>query len=143
MMNYPPYKFLIGIDSGVQTGFALYFKPQRKLWFVQTMMVHRAMWLVYRYHRSAPGQLLVRVEDARQAVHGRQADQYRAMGAGSVMRDAKLWEDFLTDMGTPFEMLRPRKQFTKMPADKFRQLTGFTGKTNEHARDAAMLVFGY
>ena len=30
---------------------------------------------------------------------------------------------------------------TKSKADTFKKLTGWTGRTNEHARDAAMLVF--
>jgi hypothetical protein len=138
-----PYKYYIGIDSGVKTGFALYCKPQRKLWFVETLAIHQAMWKVWRWHRSAPGRIFIRVEDARQAVYGRHNDIHKAQGAGSVMRDAKVWEDFLTDIGAPFQMVRPNKTLTKKDSKTFQQVTGFMGKTNEHGRDAGLLVFGY
>jgi len=31
---------------------------------------------------------------------------------------------------------------TKLTADQFKRITGWHGRTNEHGRDAAMLVFG-
>ena len=31
---------------------------------------------------------------------------------------------------------------TKLSAEQFRRITGWTEQTNEHGRDAAMLVFG-
>lgn len=87
--------------------------------------------------------ILVRVEDARQAKYGRQKDAHRLRGAGSVMRDAKIWEDFLTREKIPFEMIRPRKGFTKWKADTFNRFTGWKGRSTSHGRDAAMLVYGY
>ncbi len=67
----------------------------------------------------------------------------KQQGAGSVKRDCKIWEDFLTDLDIPFEMVAPRKGMTKYSAAAFKKLTGYEGKTSEHARDAAMLVFGF
>jgi hypothetical protein len=39
-------------------------------------------------------------------------------------------------------MVAPKNAITKMKAEYFRQLTGYKGKTSEHGRDAAMLVYG-
>lgn len=136
----PKPVFVIGIDSGVQTGFAVWSPSEKKLLVVSTEMIHIALERVKFYARAGA---LVRVEDARLAKYGRQMDAYKLRGAGSVMRDAKIWEDFLTDLKIPFEMLRPRKEFTKLSADTFRRMTGYLETTNEHGRDAAMLVYGY
>lgn len=143
MLKPPPKPvFVIGIDTGVETGFAKWLPAEKRLEIVRTVPIHVAMMLVEPLMDSdMPA--LVRVEDARQAKYGRQMDAYKLRGAGSVMRDAKIWEDFLTDLKIPFEMVRPRKQFTKLSADTFQRITGYMETTNEHGRDAAMLVYGY
>lgn len=97
--------------------------------------------LIRQWHNTRSG-MLVRVEDARQATWNRKEDVHRAKGAGSVMRDASIWEDFLEDLGIDYEMVRPRKEFTKWKENAFRSLTKFKGRTSEHARDAALLVYG-
>ncbi|HEY4208002.1 MAG TPA: hypothetical protein VGM31_14360 [Puia sp.] len=140
MIARKQYRIVIGIDTGVETGFAMWDKELRRLVIVESRMIHEAMDTVKGFAGPAT---LVRVEDARQAVYGRQNDAHKLKGAGSVMRDAKIWEDFLTGLGLDFEMLRPRKQFTKLSSEAFQKITGWAGRTNNHARDAAMLVFGY
>ena len=37
----------------------------------------------------------------------------------------------------------PKRNITKMSQEYFKQLTGWKKQTNEHSRDAAMLVFGF
>lgn len=64
------------------------------------------------------------------------------MGAGSIKRDAKIWQDFLEDGKYNFEMVAPKNNTTKLRADVFSKMTNWKDKTNEHSRDAAMLVFG-
>ena len=88
------------------------------------------------------GELFVFIEDPRKAVYKRQDDIHKAQGAGSVKRDATIWEDFLTDKRIPFAMVRPVKEMTKWSDAYFRKVTGYTGQTSVHARDAAMLVYG-
>lgn len=48
----------------------------------------------------------------------------------------------MKDEGIEFRALPPTKGATKMSAEAFRDLTGWRGRTSEHSRDAAMLVFG-
>jgi hypothetical protein len=72
------------------------------------------------------------------ANHGREALQ----GAGSVKRDCNIWEEFLTEKRIPFEAVAPKHNVTKLRADAFRNITRWEGRTNEHERDAAMLVYG-
>ena len=70
------------------------------------------------------------------------AELGRAQGAGYVKAHCQIWEDFLTDYQIPFEAIAPRRNVTKLSADQFARITGYKGRTSEHARDAAMLVYG-
>ena len=64
------------------------------------------------------------------------------MGAGSVRRDCEIWEEFCNHYKIPFDAVPPRKGLTKWDADTFAKVTGYKGRTSNHARDAALLVFG-
>ncbi len=140
----------VGIDTGVHTGYAVYDSNEKALLDVGCDMVHRVMQIVnglsMKDHREG-GKIRVRVEDARKRTwygfHTAKEDRARLQGAGSVKRDAQIWEDFLTDLGVDFEMVAPKNNATKLTSESFRKLTGWNGKTNEHGRDAAMLVYGY
>ena len=70
--------------------------------------------------------------------------EYRGklMGAGAAKRDAKIWEEFLQDYGIPYEAHKPQARGTKWSAETFANVTGYKGRTNEHNRDAALLVYG-
>lgn len=129
---------VIGIDCGKNTGFAVWNNIAKKLYRVETMPIHRAMLEVLK---CDPADVLIVVEDARQVRF--KVAAVRAQGAGSVKRDASIWDDFLTDMGYRHIMARPNKRGTKWSADQFKLHTAWTGRTSEHARDAAMLVYDY
>lgn len=135
-------ELIIGIDTGVQTGFATYQRSTKRIGLVQTLSIHAAMAIV-REHKDGGDNIFIRVEDPRRAIFGRKLEGFKLRGAGSVMRDAKIWEDYLTDLKIPFEMVRPRKGFTKLNAQVFGQITGYWQPTSQHGRDAAMLVYGY
>ena len=140
----------IGIDTGVHTGYAVYDSRIQQLTAVGTDKIHNVMQLVSGLNdvsKEKGDNIRVRVEDARKRTwygfHTAKQDRARLQGAGSVKRDAQIWEDFLTDLGVDFEMVAPKNNATKLTAESFRQLTGWAGKTNEHGRDAAMLVYGF
>lgn len=135
----------IGIDTGVNTGVAVWDSDKKKFIEIQTLMIHQAMHLVGRWWTickvNAKGVKVV-FEDARlRKWYGFDASK-KMQGAGAVKRDAKIWEDFLTDLGIPFVTKHPLKGMTKLDADPFKRLTGWNGRTSHHSRDAAMLVFG-
>lgn len=132
---------LIGIDPGVNTGYAEYLPSEGKLLAVGTVKIHEAMATIRRAHERGES-MRVLFEDARLrkwfGTKGREALQ----GAGSVKRDCKIWDDFLRDLGVCFQMVGPQSGATKWDAARFAQVTGWTGRTSEHARDAAMLIWG-
>ncbi|WP_430900521.1 MULTISPECIES: hypothetical protein [unclassified Paraflavitalea] len=144
------YKYYIGIDTGVNTGVALWDAVKKQFTYIKSMKIHQALEYVQdlHLHNHGPNDLFVRVEDARlrkfiPKQKDEAAERGRREGAGYVKRDAVIWEDFLTEHKIPFEMVAPRNNKTKVKASYFNSLTGQDSKTNAHVRDAAMLVIGY
>lgn len=142
------HRFLIGIDTGVNTGFCLYVRESRSIGELHKLLIHDAMDKAKTLNNMFPGQVFFRVEDARlrtwiprQATASREAGMRE--GAGSVKRDAMIWDDFLKSIGAEYEMVAPKDNKTKMKAAYFKSLTKWEPLTNEHERDAAMLVFGF
>lgn len=144
---------VIGIDPGTATGFAVWDAKERKLWRVESMLIHQAMTAVLDIRaqkgtRSMPleaGQLLVIFEDARTIRIGGGENfnrKEKLQGVGSIKRDSAIWEDFLEDHGIAYQGKRWTRGTTKWDADYFKRTTGWTGTTNNHARDAAVIVFG-
>lgn len=136
--------YCIGIDTGKHTGFAVWDTEKRQLDFVDTIPIHEA--LLHVRSMSWKGDVEVYFEDARQrkwyGTRTAKEDRNKLQGAGSVKRDSTIWEDALKDWGIPFHAVAPKHNTTKMTPEFFRSLTGWKGRTSEHSRDAAMLVFG-
>lgn len=136
---------LAGIDTGVHTGVALWDTAQRKFLTIRTSGIIDAMDFVWNTATSEG--VTVFLEDARLRKwipRESSLNQFkgRAMGAGSVKRDAAIWEEFLTKRGIPFHLVAPERNRTKLSAEAFAALTGWKSRTSSHGRDAAMLVFG-
>lgn len=138
----------IGIDTGRETGFAVW--DGSRLTDVRTTSIHDAIFRVLELRKAeiAGGDgVTVVIEDARQRTwlpRERTLTEYRGklMGAGSVKRDATVWEDFCKDYGVRLIKVPPHAGLTKWTAGYFACVTGWKGRTSNHARDAAMLVFG-
>jgi len=142
---------LIGIDTGVHTGYAEYDTKAKKLIEVCSLQIHQAMERIAtmkRLHQNSDG-IKVRVEDPRQRTWfgtermPRELERKKLQGVGSVKRDASIWDDYLKELGVPYEMVAPRYNVTKLTSETFKRYTGWTKKTNEHGRDAAGLIFGF
>ena len=136
-------KILIGIDTGVHTGFAVAIdrgnggELKQVTCLTITQAMHQVNELIIQHGK---GSLQLIIEDARQRTWftgGRE----KAQGVGSVKRDAQIWEDWCKEQELNYIMIHPKANATKTKADVFKKRTGWVGRTNEHARDAAMLVF--
>lgn len=136
---------LIGIDPGVKTGVGA-IDGQKKI--AGSMPIHLAMQFIQNLDDKKKD-IHVRVEDARQRKWFGHDSAAKKQGAGSVKRDCKIWEDFLTDVkkhskqSFTFEMIHPVKGATKINSKLFKQITGIQERTNEHGRDAYMLIHGF
>ena len=129
----------IGLDTGTHTGFAVWDKSKRELTELSTLKIHRAMERVREL--SVSDEIVVYFEDARLRTWFGNAGREALQGAGSVKRDCSIWEDYLTDLGVEFHPVAPKNNATKLNATFFEKITGWKGRTSEHSRDAAMLVF--
>lgn len=137
--------YWIGVDPGVHTGVAVWNAWDGRLCRVETRGILAAIELV-KWYCDAVGKERVRVvfEDARQRkwFGGAGTASARIQGAGSVKRDCGIWEEFCTAYGIQHEAVAPGRVRTKMKAEAFARLTGWEERCSEHARDAALLVFG-
>lgn len=140
----------IGIDPGVNTGYAVWDTEQKMFRVVATGDILDAMF-VAKLARSQWGTedtpTKVVIEDARKRKwlpQEKSISEYRGrlMGAGSVKRDCEIWESFCKRNGFDLILVPPQKGLTKWTAATFNRVTGWKGRTSNHARDAAMLVFG-
>jgi hypothetical protein len=141
-------RYRIGIDPGVATGYATWDRIERRLVTVCSMPIHEAMDEVRGTHRAGLLHSVV-FEDAHQRKWFGGADARQARsgagireGVGSVKRDCTIWRDFLTAQGITFQAIKPAAGSTKWDADTFARMTGWTAQTNNHGRDAALLVIG-
>ena len=133
---------MIGIDPGVNTGIAVWDKDVRKLQLCAAMPIHAAMDLVKAEHLAQRLHSVV-FEDARlRTGYFGPSSRAKAQGAGSVKRDCTIWADYLGALGIPYRTISPRQKGAKVDAERFKAMTGWQAQTNEHGRDAAMLVIG-
>ena len=144
--------YYIGIDTGVNTGIAIWDNRKRSLLLVETTTIHKAMKVVEEYKEIAESEstkVVVRVEDPRQRTWfgtermSREEERKRLQGVGSVKRDASIWDAFLEDLEVEYEMVAPKRNVTKLTQERFKAITGWEKWTNEHSRDAAMLIYGF
>lgn len=131
---------IIGIDPGVNTGFAIWNSELKAFKWIGKLSITEAMDYVVRFAKDE--QIAVYVEDARKRTWFGSSGREVLQGAGSVKRDCKIWEDFLKEKGIEFHLVAPKNNKTKLNDEQFRKLTGYETRVNQHARDAGMLVFG-
>lgn len=135
----------IGIDPGTHTGVAVWDTREGKFLSLETLLIHRAMTFILTWSLKAEDtgqEIQVVFEDARQRKWYGNESNTKLQGAGSVKRDCSIWEDFCRDYQIPFVAVPPMKGGTKVSESYFKTISGWKGRTSNHARDAAMLVIG-
>jgi len=134
-------RYVCGVDPGVSTGFAVYDRHEKVLLQVSTLSILTAMTRVLDL--IAHGcEIEIRFEDARLRRFFGSKGREVLQGAGSIKRDCSIWQEFCELHGIKYTAIAPQKAVTKVDAVLFGKLTGYTGRTSEHSRDASMLVFG-
>lgn len=133
----------IGIDPGTHTGIAVWSHKEQRFFMLGTKTMYEATEdIINLVNKHGRDNIFVRFEDARKRNWFGKAGREQLQGAGSIKRDCSLWEEFLTAKNIPFATVAPKANSTKMKPEAFAKYTGWTKRTSEHARDAAMLVFG-
>ena len=134
----------IGIDPGTHTGVAIWDTKERRFLSLETLPIHQALIKVMMWRDRVGHDLQVVFEDARQRTwFGKDKNtNAKLQGAGSIKRDCSIWEDFCRDYEIPYYAVPPMKGGTKLSESYFKTISGWKGRTSNHARDAAMLVIG-
>lgn len=137
---------VVGIDPGMNTGLAVWDTSHRQFLDIRCSGIVDAMRYLLAFQWENKIGLIV-FEDARKRKwipREKNLSEFRgrAMGAGSVKRDCSIWEEFCTVFDIPFVCPPPRPGMTKWTDENFRRITGYNRRTNQHGRDAALLVFG-
>lgn len=128
----------IGIDIGTNTGFAI--SESKKLTHVASYGILDAMDKVLEQKHD----VVLHIEDPTQNAYVARTTRKevgRLQGAGSVKRDFKIWMEFVEKYGIK-HVLHSHRKTKKLNAEQFNKLTGWSGRTNQHARDAGYLVWG-
>ena len=122
----------IGIDPGKITGLAI--AEDGKI----TELVTTSFWEAYHYVSSVCDSVdvvVVEVPTTKKNWHGPKA----AHDVGRVCRESELLADGIEKLGAKVIRRHPQG---KLNQKQFTRITGWTKRTNQHCRDAAMLVYG-
>ena len=133
-------ELFVGLDAGTHTGVAVWDKTNERLITVETMTITQAM--LYVRGLAEANEVVVVLEDARKRTWFGHSGREKLQGAGSVKRDCSIWETFCEEQGIEICKVAPKNNHTKLTSEQFRRRTGWEGRSSEHSRDAAMLVFG-
>lgn len=134
------YEYHIGIDPGVNTGIAVWNSKEKKFETIFTCGILQAMEKISPYpvfHST-----LFTIEDPNKRIWFGNSGREKLQGAGSIKRDFSIWEEWFKANCVDFIVVAPKDVKTKLDADKFKAFTKCELKTNQHGRDAAMMVFG-
>jgi len=135
-------RFLIGIDPGKNTGFAAYDTEKKAFVMCNTYSFWETIELLEHYR---PQGFLAYVELPKtkhvwhSGAKSQNAKNRTAVNVGSVIREAELIVEWLEREEVEHKTVAPKG---KVNDAVFRKLTGWTGRTSQHARDAGMLLVG-
>ena len=140
------YKYIVGVDCGVKTGYAVWDKSEKKLITVETIKLYQFFEKIHELYKENE-EILIRIENPNTWFpfnkQERKNAAFRMQGAGSVKRSYGAIIEFLTDYEIAFESIKLQGTLKKLNAEKFKQITKWEKATSEHGRDAAMMCFGF
>jgi hypothetical protein len=136
-------RYIIGIDPGIVCGFAAIDKQVGKLSTVQSCKLHEMFELLTAAY---PLGVMVYIENPNTWVPfknvSKEVMEMKRAGAGAVKQTYKHIIEFLEDNSIPYHSTRLQGNYKKVTAKWFKQQTGWDKPTNEHGRDAALLIMG-
>lgn len=137
------FDYIIGIDPGTETGWAVWDVRENRIESVASMPIHEVLDRISNIRHSSTFTAMYRIEDPTswRPFRNTPRNAARLQGAGSIKRDYAILTDAMRDWGIPFEAVPLQAAQKKLTAEQFRKVTGWTGRTNQHGRDAAMLCW--
>lgn len=153
-------KVYIGLDLGVETGLAVWFPKDKKLncytisfieylqYFYNTILAQKIKFnvilVVEDVISNSPVFKAKKVYIETKGVHDNKlaAVCKLASNIGSVKEKTDIAIKLAEKHNIPVIRKRPQKGcLTKLTADQFRRITGYTAHTTSHSRDAGILIW--
>ncbi|HET8829468.1 MAG TPA: hypothetical protein VFM79_09000 [Pelobium sp.] len=131
--------YYIGIDPGTITGIAVWDTKEQKFDMIKSGGILEMMNSLTFY--TCWGNNIFIIENPNLRKWYGKNTKGKDQGAGSIKRDYKIWVEWFAINGCKFQEINPKDVVTKLTSQNFKALTGWTERTNSHARDAAMMVF--
>lgn len=131
---------IYGLDPGANTGFAIYHNG--RLENLLTIQPHQIAKYVTGANR-------VVFEDSRLTSHLFTTNKSRpvalkmARKVGQVDAYCNIITAICAELGIPCHGISPKDKGAKMDAERFKAVTGWAGKSNQHERDAAMVAYRF
>jgi hypothetical protein len=135
---------VVGIDPGVSTGFAVY--DDGKLVSLETIEPHRIEWHLSQFQFDP---LFVAFEDSRLQSNVWLPSQSKGVASniarkvGMVDAWCYLIERVCEEADIAYMRISPKAKGEKLNAESFNRITGWTGKSNQHERDGAMVAWQF
>lgn len=133
----------IGIDPGTKTGIAILIEGQYEI--ISTKTIIEAMEYVKFISVGDYSEIEIHIENPNLRKWHKEKDiSHKAQGAGSIKRDYAIWEEFCKLHGIKMVDVAPQSIGSTFDNEAiFKQATGWQGRTSQHARDAAKIVFRF
>lgn len=137
------YRYAIGVDPGVTTGIAVWDRREKAL----TRMESMTWWEAFDWIAGLdPTEYWITVEDSSKnnftyKRHGGDISRKISRNAGMNQGMSRLMIEGLKRRGFTVREVVPGGR-KKLNSDMFRLYTKWEDCTSQHARDAAMMVFG-
>ena len=143
-------RYVVGIDPGEHTGVAVYDRDYKQFLAVRTM----DFWTAFEFvtaNYEASETLLVIENGSLNKFTNRQYTEDKSSATGERIsrnvgmnnRESDLLIEGLRRQGFEVREFKPISGNGKWSPDQARRYTGYTGRTNEHVRDAMRLAFIY
>ena len=137
-------RYVVGIDPGKVTGFAVYDRKSRTVAHVGTTDFWGLLDLLNTHYKpESVYKVVVEVPPTKRVFHRqaatRGAIERTSVNVGSVIRESELLAKGLERLGYN---VCCHRAIGKQTREGVKMLTGFNGRTNQHERDALMLCFG-
>jgi hypothetical protein len=155
----PRKRYVVGIDPGVKTGFAVWDRKEKQFVSVETrdfwgvmipLILDTENLLPDVAIRNTTAEIVVEVAHHAPVFRERKTKGLNenhaarlAQNVGQVMREAKLLAEGLRRCGYEVIEQKPLGKKGKAADDRaeFERVTGWTKQTSQHARDAARMAF--
>lgn len=140
-------RYLIGIDPGVKTGFAIYDRTEKEFIYLDTLDFWNAITMIENFKMQVGisyFKVIIENPNLNRPTFNRnqnaRSNTRISQNVGQNKRDASLLIQFCKREGIEVQEIKPTA--TKKDAEFFSKITGYKGRCSQHGRDAALLVYG-